>query len=344
VIPRRPIVLDPVFDDPGPIAALFDELAPYPMLQARGQVMSSHLEQAAITGAPITETMLEGAYGDARASLPLRPTFRGYWATAQDVPDAVAPLFGHERFVSAAQRLHGASVVRPTEIYAHLIVPHREGALGSHVDLPSFRGIGRRDLPVWMLVTMRRSGLFERWRVPVATAVCWFYSGPGGSYTYWPDGPDAPPRTTQPPFDNTGIVGENDTMFHRGDPMGRGDVDTPADLALDSALGPAPGDPARWQICNGERVIAAYAREDVRFALSWSADVFRDEAAERLALEHRDDLALGAVIDTFLADLEQRGVSCPRPADPLHDPAWIALLARTYRIVPRIDPLRQDAA
>ena len=50
MIPREPIELAPAFADPARVHALFDSLAPYPMLQARAQVMGSHLEQAAITG------------------------------------------------------------------------------------------------------------------------------------------------------------------------------------------------------------------------------------------------------------------------------------------------------
>ncbi len=345
MIPRPPVSLDPAFDDPRSIHALLDAQAPYAMLQARGQVMASDLEQAAITGAPIRDEMIDAARGDARASLRLSATFRGYWASADAGPDAaIESLFEHPRFLDAARRLHGgAAVVRPTEIYAHVIVPHRQHAPGAHVDLPSFRGIGRRELPVWLLVTMRRSGLFERWRIPVATAVCWLYRGPGGTFTYWPEGPDAPPRSTAHPFDNTAIVGENDSMFHRGDPVGAGDREIPPGLSVRSTLGPDPARPDRWQVREGERVLAEYARDEVRFALSWSAQVFRDAAQERVAREHADDLDLETVIGGFLGDLERRGTPVERPHDPLHDPDWIALLGRTYRMVPRLDPLAARA-
>jgi len=340
MIPREPIELAPAFADPARVHALFDSLAPYPMLQARAQVMGSHLEQAAITGAPISDAMVAAAKGAASASLRLTPTFRGYWASAAQCPPELEWLFHDERFLTAARRLHrGAARVHPVEIYAHIITPHRQPRPGSHVDLPSFRGIGRRDLPVWLLVNMRRSGLFEAWRVPVATAVCWLYRGPGGSFTYWPAGPESPPRTTEAPFDNTGVMGENDSMFHRGDPVGDGHLEAPEALTLESTLTPSPAGPQRWQIRNGDACIAEYPREAVRFALSWSARVFADEAAERRDREHQDDLEVGQVLEIFQADLERRGLPADLPADPLQDPDWIALLGRTYRIVPRHDPL-----
>jgi len=340
MIPRAPIELERAFEDPARVHALFDAFAPYPMLQARGQVMGSHLEQAAITGAPITDAMVAAARDDAKQSLRLTPTFRGYWATAEHCPAEVEWLFRCPRFEAAARRLHGAEVlVRPSEVYAHIIVPHRQGPPGSHVDLPSFRGIGRRDLPVWLLVTMRRSGLFEAWRVPVATAVCWLYRGPGGSFTYWPAGPDGEPRRTVAPFDNRGVMGENDSMFHRGDPVGDGAVEAPTRLAVHSELAPSPQGSQHWQILNGDEVIAEYPREAVRFALSWSARIFADQAAERRDREHQDDLQFGRVLDIFQADLARRGLPADVPHDPLGDPAWIALLGRTYRMVPRHDPL-----
>ncbi|MCH2173995.1 hypothetical protein MK489_24705, partial [Myxococcota bacterium] len=82
MIPRSPVALSPAFEDPARVHALLDRLAPYPMLQSRGQVMGSHLEQAVITGEPISDSMVAAASGNARASLRLTPTFRGYWATA----------------------------------------------------------------------------------------------------------------------------------------------------------------------------------------------------------------------------------------------------------------------
>jgi hypothetical protein len=206
-----------------------------------------------------------------------------------------------------------------------------------HVDIPKFRGMGRREYPVWLLTTMRRSGLFDRWRIPVATAVCWFYEGPGGTYAYWPDGPDGAPRQTAHPFANTAVVGENDTMFHRGDAAGAPDSVAPVGVTLDSEL--APRDHAtRWVIRDDDRDLAEYAAPEVRFALSWSAEVYVDDDARRVADEHLDDLALDTVLDSFWADLGTRGMAVAPSPDPLHDIGFIAALARAYRVVPTVFP------
>lgn len=313
------------------------------MLQSRGQVMKSHLENAVIGGDPISDEMVRAAARDSTATLHLTPTFRGYWATPEGVVEGARWIFHYERFIQGARALHGErAVVRPNEIYAHLIVPHRQPRPGSHVDLPSFRGLGRRELPGWLLAIMRRSGLFERWRIPVATAVCWFYRGVGGTYTYWPDGPDAKPRATRAPFDNTALIGENDTMFHRGDPVGSGDLEIPEGLSLSCELGPSREDPQRWEIRDGDRTLARYRRADVRFALSWSAEVFEDEAAAARADAGQDALDRERVIEILREDLARRGVPHDAPCDPFADAVWIATLARSYPLHPRVEV--EDAA
>lgn len=348
MIPNRPIALAPVFDDPQPVLDAFVSHAPFELLQGRAQVMTSALEQAAITGAPITPEMVTAAGAPRpQTSLDLRPVFRGYWMLGGEARvDGIDWLVRHRGLHAAARRLHagdggagaGCAVVRPTEIYAHIVCPdHRTPRAGAHVDIPNFRGLGRRDHPTWLLVTMRRSGLFDRWHVPVAVAVIWFYAGAGGRYTYWPDGPAAPPVTTDLPAWNTAVMGENDTMFHSGhDPWPPTEV--PVTVTPGAMLGPDPSSSDVWHVVDGDQLLATFGRERIRFALSWSAQVFADEAAAAVADEHHDDLDIDTVVDIFLADLRQRGRDVARPADPLHEPSWVATLAEVYRMVPDIMP------
>jgi hypothetical protein len=80
----------------------------------------------------------------------------------------------------------------------------------------------------------------------------------------------------------------------------------------------------------------------VRVALSWSAEVYVDDVARRVADEHTDDLDLDTVVDTFVADLHQRGQSVARPDDALHDIDFFAHLARTYRVLPTQYPTVEE--
>ena len=54
-------------------------------------------------------------------------------------------------------------------VYANVVLPGQE--LSVHTDVPEFRGANRKHEPEWLLVVMPLSGLFERWRMPIATGV-----------------------------------------------------------------------------------------------------------------------------------------------------------------------------
>ena len=62
-----------------------------------------------------------------------------------------------------------------------------------HTDVPEFRGVNRKLHPQWLLVAMHHSGLFEDWRMPIATGVAWFHDCDGGEFAFYPDGADGPP-------------------------------------------------------------------------------------------------------------------------------------------------------
>jgi len=64
----------------------------------------------------------------------------------------------------------------------------------------------------------------------------------------------------------------------------------------------------------------------------------RDADEARLAGEHRDDLRFDDVLATFRRDLDARGIDVGRPADPLHDPAFLTALTRAHHRAPTVYP------
>ena len=86
---------------------------------------------------------------------------------------------------------------------------------GVHVDTPSFRGLMRSELPVWLLYVMGASHLFERWMMYVAGGLTWFYEGDDGRYEFWSRGLDNEPEIVGAPFGNEAVVADNDRMPHR---------------------------------------------------------------------------------------------------------------------------------
>ncbi len=327
--PRPPIFLDPLLDDPALVRALVERHAPYWPVQ---RYFASAEEMRALS-----DTAARSGTRDERTGMVVGPVFRGDWAYDRPLVDGVEPLLHCEPLTGAARRLFDAAVVRPLIVYVNLTLPMPCGD-GGHTDIPAFRGVDRTTVPVWLLVTMGRSGLFERWRVHIATAVAWFYEGEGGALTYWPDGPDEPP-TSLPPRTNTALVGDNDVMFHRVESVG--DADMVHGLTLDSQLAFAGGD---WEVRDAGRVLGRWPATCVRISLSWKAIVFRDADEARVHDEHRDDLSLSVVLDTLRADLAARGVGVTEPADPLHDPAFVGTLTRTYHRAPTVYPWGRASA
>jgi hypothetical protein len=150
------IRIEPAFDDPDLVRALFERHAPY-------------------------RTIAE--YIPRRPEQPVVPYFRGNWALGGEplVNGAEAILQNH-RFIDAARALFGSTMIRPTFIVVNLNAPMPAGPI--HVDVPTFRGAAREQYPLAWLIAMGRSELFERWRVIQAGAVSWFYDGPGGNFEY----------------------------------------------------------------------------------------------------------------------------------------------------------------
>ncbi len=312
---RPPVLLPIAVDDPSITEDLLVRYGPYWPVQ---RYVSNDAEYAALSGGPKGVTM------------PVAPVFRGNWALPGEVLPGVEPLLHNERFVDGARRLFGAELVRPTTVYVNLThqMPFPQGP--GHTDVPAFRGFDRSTYPITFLTLMGLSGLFEDARVKVATAVSWFYRGQDGGFEYWPGGPDAPPVVHEGDIWNTGIVADNDFMWHRARAVGR-----PRDglelITLDTELVSGAG---AWAIVQDGVEQRRFGREALRVSLSWKALAFVDETERRHYDEHTADLAVPEVLRRFERDLTSRGRRVVIPGDPFRDPDFIGLLHDEYVCTP----------
>lgn len=212
-------------------------------------------------------------------------------------------------FVEAARFVTGRRVVRPAIVYLNVLVPGQE--LAVHTDVPEFRGANRTREPEWLLVAMHHSGLFDRWRRHIVTGVSWYHDCAGGEFTFYPDGPDAPPRRLAVRR-NSAIVLDTDSVFHGIEPLALRDVELPR-IEPGARLHRDPD--GAWSVrANGE-VLARYAWDELRLSISWKAWCFADEEEARIDAAHEDDLDLPTILDTFVADLKARGRITSRPDD-----------------------------
>lgn len=319
--PAKPIFVDTVLDDPSIVPELVARGGRYPTVQ---RYLRNLTEMAALSDAG------RRAPDERSAKMPIAPWFRGDLAIDRPLVPGVEAFFANERLSDAARALFGADDVEPFQVYLNLNTPMPRVDPG-HVDVPSFRGFDRSTEPVWLLVTMLKSGLFERWYVPTATAVAWYYRGEGGGFRFWPDGPDAPSQVL-PCRSNTAIVGDNDRMFHAVHRVGAKDAKTLWGLGMDASIALEDG---RYVVRDGEEIRATYDYDEVRLSISWKARVFRTPRERELFDSGEDRLDLETVIRVFVDHLRARGIEHAPPDDLRTDERFMKVLNDAFHIAPR---------
>jgi hypothetical protein len=287
------IRIEPAFDDPELVRAMFERHAPY-------RTMAGYLPIESREGTSL-------------------PWFRGNWAAnGEPLVAGAEQILHNQRFIDAARAFFGSSV-RPTFIVVNVNAPMPAGS--THVDIPTFRGATRDQYPLRFLVYMGQSGLFERWRVVQAGALTWFYDGPGGNFEYWPEGLSGPMFVERPPFGNVAIMADNDRVYHRIGRVGEPDAKPPG---ITSAAEIRPVGRGAWEILENGETRATFPSSAIRFSILWKA--IRESEA------HSEVLALDRVMSVFIADLRRRSIDFRIPADPLSDDEWMSLLDRIYYV------------
>ncbi len=224
----------------------------------------------------------------------------------------IEPFLHHDAFVDAARAIFpDRPVVEPAIAFANLMVPGQE--LAVHTDVPEFRGCNRKVMPQWLLVAMHHSGLFERWRMPIATGVSWFHDCDGGEFAYWPDGADGLAAQHEVRYD-TAVVLDADSVFHGVDRIASS---LPEMAPLRPGMGLEPVGDGRWVVRDGDEVAADHHWDELRFSVSWKAYCFTDEQEQATWRTGADDLTLERVLEVLVADLREREVLVgPVPEDP----------------------------
>ncbi len=295
----KPIRIEPAFEDPKQIRAMFKRHAPY---------------RALATYAP--EGLKDEMREEAR---PPVPWFRGDWALdGKPLVDGAEAILHNQNFLEAARTAFGTPLVYPEFVVVNINGPMPAGT--THIDNPSFHGATRVAYPLPFLRVMGSSGLFEPWRVVRASILSWFYEGSGGSFDYWPQGLDGPMLSEQRPFGNVALCADTDRMYHRIGLTGDPDAASPRMSAAAQIHSNGDG---TWSILENGEVRATYPHHAIRFSILWKAAIGDWKS-------NADDLTLDRIMSTFTADLRRRRLDFQVPADPLADTAWILLLQKAY--------------
>lgn len=304
------VAIDPLFDDgPGAMVDLCERVGTYRTYaeyEKTPSALSKGLAQRHDTVLNFLRTGgLHGADENA-GTLAARTTyFREEYAYGDTVQaPGIESFVHHPRLIAAAQAVHQLPLIEPAIAYANLMVPGQE--LAVHTDVPEFRGANRKVLPQWLLVVMHHSGLFEDWRLPIATGISWFHDSDHGALAYWPQGLDGP-QATHHIRANTALVLDTDTVFHGVDRVTDPAASVVPPVEVGSTLRFAGG--GRWEVMAPDGAVAqAYGWDELRFSVSWKAYCFADEAARTTWLDHADDLTEQEIVDRLVADLAAHGV------------------------------------
>ena len=240
--------------------------------------------------------------------------------------------------IDAAQRLFGRPVIEPAIVYANLLLPGQE--LAVHTDVPEFRGANRKVIPQWLLVVMHHSGLFDAWRMPIATGVAYF--APHGQEADGRRVGVLPRRSRRRAACARGTPQHGDRARHRlGVPRG-GSRRRARHRAVRGRAGATcwcyDGD-HRWSIrphADSAEHLHELAWNELRFSISWKAYCFADEAERDAWRTHADDLTLDRILDELRDDLAARGVLAKDA--PIADRDLALLLIDTYEHYPEPRP------
>ncbi len=229
--------------------------------------------------------------------------FRETYAYGDEIlAPGIEPFLRSEKLIEAAQQVHDRPVIEPAIVFANLFLPGQE--LAVHTDVPEFRGANRKVLPQWLLVAMHHSGLFEDWRMPIATCVSWYHDSDGGEFVFYPEGATANPviHTIK---SNTAVIVDTDSIFHGVGRMKEGSQELPE---LQRGMTIAPEGNGNWNVIDGHQTVASYTWNDMRLSVSWKAYCFRDQAEHALWQTQSDDLTLDFILQMLRTELNKRDV------------------------------------
>ena len=263
----------------------------------------------------------------------LNPVFRGYLARGGTCfyPE-IEDCYYNSHFLKLVRNYWNCQYAEPETFLFNIQGPTPIGG-PPHLDGTVFRGLTMENTPLWLLLTMAKSRLFDRWRSKKGQVIAWYYNGGiGGGFNCWPDGPSGEPFQINAPMWGRAVVVENEMMFHHGQATGPAALRKPHGMDISSTFGADPEDPTGWQIETFGAINQKVPSQQMRFLVHWGARLFKDIDDFKLTYDHRDDIDHELAINMLIDDMQKRGVEFDVPTDPMNDNRFVGLLARVYDI------------
>ena len=260
-------------------------------------------------------------------------TFRGYIAR-QGVcfyPE-LNDCYYNSKFLEMSRNYWGAKYAEPETFLINIQGPTLIGG-PPHLDGTVFRGMTMENTPIWLLLTMAKSRLFEQWRSKKMQVTGWYYKGNiGGGFNYWPDGPRGEPKQITAPMWGRAVVAENEMMFHHAQATGPVALRRSEGLDISTVMAPDPTVEGGWRIETNGVVNQQLPADEVRLLVHWGARVFMDMADLKRTFDHTDDITHDKALNMLMDEARKRGAQFETPTDPLTDRAFIGMLSQVFAV------------
>ena len=276
-----------------------------------------------------------GRYPQAAEGRVIEPVFRGELALETICYDAsVEDVFFNSKLMRWARDYRESDYCIPRQLAFNLSVPCASYDV-PHIDSPAFRGLWHVNTPPWLLNVIGFSKLFTAYQTKMVQILAWFWRGLHGGFTYWPEGVHGDPQRVPAPVWNTGLVAENQYMYHRMESaLPPGEDHRIPRLTAQSTIEADSTHADGWLVRTEGESVARFRTEELRLMVHWSCEIFRDMAEVRRHFAGADPLTHRMVIDGLVEDLRALGIDYKASDDALGDPKFKALLERHYWVDP----------
>eukprot|EP00056_Hartaetosiga_gracilis_P004595 m.76446 g.76446 ORF g.76446 m.76446 type:complete len:450 (-) comp11881_c0_seq1:53-1402(-) len=240
----------------------------------------------------------------------------------------IKKLFGNEQYKQGISRIcPNRELLQPFQLGVIVQVPGQTVAM--HYDAPWFWGADRTTVPIWLLVVMHASGLFEKETVPQIQGVAYVHKwnttdlsdedihrNYGGGFFFYPNGPQyEEERIAARPgsallIDGSKCIHGTDT-YRDGDDMEAPKLDKNDNFTLqyntELNTDETPTKDTVWNVlCNGE-VIRSVTFSQLRISLVWRSKCFKDEE-ELQRYKNTPPMELDDIIARLKSDLEEKNI------------------------------------
>lgn len=263
----------------------------------------------------------------------INPVFRGYLAKGGTCfyPE-IEDCYYNSHFLNLVRKYWDCEYAEPETFLFNIQGPTPIGG-PPHLDGTVFRGMTMENTPLWLLLTMAKSRLFEHWRSKKGQVIAWYYNGSiGGGFNCWPNGPAAEPMQINAPMWGRAVVVENEMMFHHGQATGPVALRKPSGLDITSLFGADPDTADGWRITTEGAVNQTVPAEQMRFLVHWGARLFKDMDDFKRTYDHSDDISADQAINMLIDEMRARKVDFETPTDPMNDRTFIGLVSQVFDI------------